>query len=75
MSDNGISSAMGARSAYPFLDSKQAAHYLGLSKRHLERMRSRGDGPPFRRHARCVRYHVDDLMAWSDLHCECRLGG
>jgi hypothetical protein len=66
MSDDDIARALRARSANPFLNSKQAAFYLGLSTRHLERMRSRGEGPPYRRHARYVRYHVDDLIAWSE---------
>lgn len=49
----------------PFLNTRQASHFLGLSLRHLERMRQRGEGPPFRRHGRFVFYHVDDLEAWS----------
>lgn len=49
----------------PFLNTRQAAHYLGLSPRHLERMRSRGEGPPFRRHSRFIRYHIDELDDWS----------
>lgn len=50
----------------PFLNTPQAAHYVGLSARHLERMRSRGGGPRFRRHGRFVFYHVEDLDAWSE---------
>jgi hypothetical protein len=49
----------------PYLNTAQAAHYIGLSVRHLERMRSQRDGPPFRRHGRFVFYHIDDLDAWS----------
>lgn len=51
--------------ARPFLNTRQAGHYLGLSVRHLERMRSQRRGPPFRRHGRFVFYHIDDLEAWS----------
>lgn len=54
-----------ARSRSPFLNTAQAAFYLSLSPRLLERMRRRGGGPPFRRHCRYVHYHVDDLIAWS----------
>jgi hypothetical protein len=54
-----------ARARTPFLNTAQAAHYLSLSPRLLERMRRRGGGPPFRRHCRYVHYHVDDLIAWS----------
>jgi hypothetical protein len=49
----------------PYLNTRQASHFLGLSARHLERMRGRGEGPRFRRHGRLVFYHVDDLEAWS----------
>jgi predicted DNA-binding transcriptional regulator AlpA len=49
----------------PFLNTRQAAHYLGLSARHLERMRRRRTGPRFRRHGRFVFYHIDDIEAWS----------
>jgi hypothetical protein len=28
-------------------------------------MRAAGTGPSFRRHSRYVRYHIDDLDAWS----------
>ena len=52
----------------PFLNSRQAGHYLGLSVRHLERLRARGGGPVFRRHRRFVVYHIDDLDAWSRAH-------
>lgn len=50
----------------PFLNTKQASHWTGLSIRHLERMRSSGNGPRFRRHGRFVFYHIDDLIAWSE---------
>jgi hypothetical protein len=66
MSDDDAARAMRARSGSPFLNPKQAAWYLGISLRHLERLRSRGCGPPFRKHARFVRYHVDDLIRWSE---------
>lgn len=52
----------------PFLNTRQAAHYLGLSARHLERLRSRSLGPMFRRHSRFIVYHIDDLDAWSLAH-------
>jgi len=54
-----------ARRGSPFLNTAQAAHFLGISVRSMERMRRRGDGPPPRRHARMVQYHIDDLQAWS----------
>ncbi len=66
MSEDDNSRASRARRANPFLNSQQAAFYLGFSIRHLERLRSRGEGPPCRRHQRSFRYHVDELIAWSE---------
>jgi excisionase family DNA binding protein len=51
--------------AYKFLTTDQAADYLRLSRRTLERMRVVGGGPVYRKHGRHVLYHVDDLEAWS----------
>lgn len=61
-------------SVRPFLNTRQAAHYLGLSARHLERLRSRGAGPVYRRHSRFVVYHIDDLDAWSIAHSSAENG-
>ena len=55
-----------ARKGCPFLTTAQAAYYVGLSRQTLEKMRSRGQGPRFRKHGRYVRYHIDDVDAWSD---------
>lgn len=66
MGEDDVARIIGARLENPFLTSEQAAHYLGLSPRQLEIMRGRGDGPVFRRHARFVRYHLDDLNQWSE---------
>ncbi len=63
--DDEINRAQGARRGTPFLNTAQAAAYLGLSMRLLERMRRSGKGPPCRRHSRFIRYHVDDLATWS----------
>jgi len=57
-----------ARKGSPFLNTAQAAHYLGLSERTLRIMRGRGDGPPFRKHGRLFRYHIAELDAWSLAH-------
>ena len=37
---------------------------FGIPKRYLEVSVSRGEGPPFVRFGRTVRYRVSDLMAW-----------
>ena len=49
----------------PYLNTRQAAHRLGMSARKLEKMRGSGTGPRFRRHGRLVFYHIDDLETWS----------
>lgn len=50
-----------------FLNTKEAADFLGLKPNTLEKMRVYGGGPEYRKHGRYVRYHIDDLNAWSDL--------
>ena len=63
--DDAIARADRARKGTPFLNTAQAAYYVGLTQRTLEIMRKEGRGPAFRRHGRFVRYHIDDLDAWS----------
>lgn len=65
MDDDEILRAARAKKGSPFLNTEQAAFYLGLSARRLQTMRSIGEGPRFRRHCRYVRYHIDDLDSWS----------
>ncbi|MDB5396678.1 MAG: hypothetical protein JWM91_4184 [Rhodospirillales bacterium] len=54
-----------ARKGSPFLSTTQAAHYISLSHRTLEKFRKTGRGPSYRKHGRYVRYHIADLDAWS----------
>jgi hypothetical protein len=68
MDGDDIDRAASAKRGSPFLNTEQAAAYLGLSSRSLKRLRVRGDGPVFRRHCRFVQYHIDDLDAWSRAH-------
>lgn len=63
--DDAAARAARAKKGCPFLTTAQAAFYLGLTARKLERMRAAGTGPVFRRHSRYVRYHIDELDAWS----------
>ena len=65
MDEDEILRAQRAKKGSPFLNTEQAAFYLGLSPRKLQAMRSGGEGPRFRRHSRYVRYHIDDLDDWS----------
>ena len=48
-----------------YLSTRQAAEYLGLSTRTLDRYRVSGDGPVFHRFGGRVRYLRDDLDAWA----------
>jgi len=66
--DDEIVRAANAKKGSPFLSTDQAAHYVGLSRRTLEKMRTVGGGPRFRKHGRYVRYHIDDLNEWSAAH-------
>jgi len=54
-----------AKKGSPYLTTKQAAHYLGLSPRTLEKMRTKGIGPKYYRVGRGVRYLVRDLDEWA----------
>ena len=65
MDDDANARAELARRGNPFLNTKHASRYLGLSVRFLERMRGQKAGPRFRYHGRFVFYHIDDLDAWS----------
>ena len=49
-----------------FLSTRDAANFLGLKPRTLERWRWAGKGPRFRRHGRRVVYDLDGLLAWSE---------
>lgn len=51
--------------ARPFLNTAQAAYYLGIGARKLQRLRVAGEGPRIRRHGRLIYYHPDDLDSWS----------
>lgn len=64
--DDDIHHAADAKKGSPFLTTDQAAHYLGLSRQALEKMRRQGRGPRYRKHGRYVRYHIADLDGWSE---------
>lgn len=49
----------------PYLNTEQAAAYLGVSPWRMKALRKHGGGPRFRRHSRYVRYLIDDLVLWS----------
>lgn len=43
-----------------------AAQYLGLSKNWLAKLRMTGEGPPYLKLGRLVRYRRADLMRWAE---------
>ena len=48
-----------------YLSVREAAEYLGLSPRTLDRYRVSGDGPVFYRFGGRVRYRREDLDGWA----------
>jgi predicted DNA-binding transcriptional regulator AlpA len=50
-----------------FLRTPEAARFLGLSGRTLEKHRTFGTGPKYRKIGGRVVYALDDLKAWADL--------
>ena len=55
-----------ARPAARYLTNDEAAAFLRLSPRTLEKQRVIGGGPRFRKFGRRVLYAIDDLEAWAD---------
>ena len=49
-----------------FLNSEEAADYLGLQRTTLEAWRCRGGGPRFVKLGRAVRYRQADLDDWIE---------
>lgn len=49
-----------------FLRTPEAARFLGLSGRTLEKHRCYGTGPAYRKIGGRVLYSVDDLIAWTE---------
>ncbi|TPK84547.1 helix-turn-helix domain-containing protein [Mesorhizobium sp. B2-4-17] len=49
-----------------FLRTKEAAEFLSLSSRTLEKHRTYGTGPAYRKLGGRVVYDVDDLQTWAE---------
>lgn len=49
-----------------YLRTAEAGHYLGLSGRTLEKHRTYGTGPRYRKIGGRVIYALSDLEAWAD---------
>lgn len=54
-----------SRSAARYLNNDEAAAYLHLSPRTLEKQRVVGGGPKFRKFGRRVVYAIEDLENWA----------
>lgn len=49
-----------------YLNNSEAAEFLRLSPRTLEKQRVIGGGPRFRKFGRRVMYAIEDLEAWAN---------
>ena len=49
-----------------YLRTQEAARFLGLSERTLEKHRTYGTGPTYRKLGGRVVYGLEDLQAWAD---------
>jgi predicted DNA-binding transcriptional regulator AlpA len=50
------------------LNTVDAAEYMGISRRRMDRYREEGDGPRFRKFGQRILYAISDLDAWSAQH-------
>lgn len=48
------------------VQTRMAAKITGRSKSLLEKLRSRGQGPPYARQGRLIVYRVDHLLKWAN---------
>ncbi len=52
---------------HAMIDEAEAGTFLGLTKRTMQAMRQRGDGPKYVViSSRCLRYRRADLRIWAD---------
>ena len=56
-----------ANSQQRYLRTTEAGRFLGLSGRTLEKHRTHGTGPRYRKLRGRVVYAVEDLQAWADI--------
>lgn len=50
------------------LSTKEAADFLGVSVGTIERWRKSNQGPPYFQKGRVIRYGLEDLKDWVNLH-------
>ncbi len=68
---NGKDGGFDGRDGSPYLNTAEAARYVKLAQKTLEKMRVVGGGPKFRKHGRYVRYAITELDQWSSGRCQC----
>jgi excisionase family DNA binding protein len=49
-----------------FVDDREAAAILGLSRTYLRQLRVKGGGCRFSRFGRAIRYRLSDIYAWAE---------
>jgi len=58
------------------VSSEEAAEFLGISLRKVEKMRREGDGPKFvRLSSKLVRYRICDLLAFQEANLQVNNAG
>lgn len=53
-----------------YLTAAETAQRLGISRSYLDHARCRGDGPPFVRIGRAVRYRWGAVVEWAEAHAK-----
>jgi predicted DNA-binding transcriptional regulator AlpA len=49
-----------------YVDTRAIARRLGVSASYLNKSRLNGDGPPFRKFGRSVRYLISEVDEWAE---------
>lgn len=62
----GVAALLGSSSEPELLTNAEAAAFVRLSPRTLEKFRVLGGGPRYKKLGARVRYSVEDLRAWLD---------
>jgi predicted DNA-binding transcriptional regulator AlpA len=63
-----LKAALQLNSGERLLTPKEAANVLRLSTSWLAKARMRGDGPPYAKLGRCIRYAEGNLLQWMESH-------
>ena len=51
-----------------YLTEKKVAELTGFSVKYLQKLRHRGEGPPYIKIGRSIRYKWSDVVKWMDSH-------